>query len=147
MDEVEKTLSEILAPTRELEEKLATRIEELEAELSETRLQRSKLKGVLRALDPIYAAQEQASKERKASDNKRLHVSDELVGRIEKWMRQNVDEVNGNGGVTATDLSREQAIGAAQSSCSKTLQVLHDRGVVRLDHRGRGGAKYYKLVA
>ena len=75
-------------------------------------------------------------------------ISPDTVQAVEKRLHEIASEVNGDGGFTVTSLRRDHGFSNyPQSTLQKAIAVLYERDLLRLDHRGRGGAHYYKVVA
>ena len=125
-------------------------------ELEELRELRTELRRGLIAVDPEYAeaqrkAREDAHKNGKSKRSPNVGtngkpVSAELVARTEQFLRAHRDEYPD--GFIASELARAHPDEVAvQSTLGWAFRALHERGVIRLDRRGRGGSKVYKLTS
>lgn len=142
VETVREQLAQLSAPLRAQLDQVETNLIERERELAGLRELRRELRRGLSAVDPSFAAQNGGSK--KALRSKAQGVSDERVQWVLAFIREHAAEFPD--GFTATGLERI-APGVSNSTFAKSLAVLHARGDIRLDHRGRGGANYWKLVA
>jgi hypothetical protein len=135
-------------------------IKSKERELSELRAARTQLRGVLRGIDPelvppAYQSNGKKKDQRNRSGDKNVaqHKLDALLA----WFQTHSERINGQGGIHASGIINgngvvvidfwDPEIGIAnQTGLSKALVTLHDRNLLRLDHLGNGGAKFYKVV-
>ena len=140
---VRAEMTAMAAPLRAKLAELEKLIEARVAELEELRGTRNEARKMLAIVDPSSVPAKKATKTTVAT-----RVSQETVAAVEKRLHDKLSEVNGDGGFTATSLRREHGFGDfSQSTLSKALAALHERDLIRLDHRGRGGAHYFKVVA
>lgn len=161
LTELRSTLDGMLAPLRQRLKTLDESIAEHEGILEELRAARTQARRAVVALDP--EGEEAAAQKAKYANNKKAPtdraraseqgVSQDRLAEVEKFLRDNQRELETNGGFYAAGLSRHPGfmhLGPTESARSQlannAFKVLHDRGVIRLDHKGSGGAKYYKLV-
>lgn len=142
---VRERIAELSAPLREQYEAVEEAIAEKNAELLNLRELRTDIVRALSAVDPTFKTAKQTEiAARKNGGHKKNEVSAERVNIVLEFIREHVDEFPE--GFTATSLERISP-GTSQSTFAKALAVLHSRGDIRLDHRGRGGANFWKLVA
>jgi hypothetical protein len=140
-DAVESALDALAGPLRlQLGELDALILQERE-ELSKLSSTRSKLQKALALIDPEVVP---AKKKYSARDK---GVAPETLANIENWILVRKGELNANGGFSAPDLFRSHGFDlVSDATLSKALGLLHERGAIRLDHRGNGGAKVYKVT-
>lgn len=137
---VRAEMAAMAAPLRQKLTDLEALIETRVAELETLRSTRNEARKLLAIVDPSSVPEKKTTKTGR--------VSSETVQAVEKRLHDKVPDVNGNGGFTVTSLRRDHGFGDfSQSTLSKALAVLHERDLIRLDHRGRGGAHFYKVVA
>lgn len=140
---VEDALDALAAPLHAQLQTLDTMIEETTAEVYKLRSTRAKLKKALELINPAAVP---AKKKEQLSQRDRGVAPATLTG-IENWILERKEELNGNGGFSAPELFRDYGFGlCSDATLNKALGLLHNREVIRLDHRGSGGAKYYKVV-
>jgi uncharacterized protein YdcH (DUF465 family) len=126
---------------------------EQQQEIATMRKARTQLRGMLRSINPELAPT--ISKNGRPKRNPGKNVAKEKVDAFAAWLQTRAHEINEAGGIYASGIinSKNEVVRddwtvdiAHQSGISKALVALHDRGVVRLDHTGNGGAKFYKVV-
>jgi hypothetical protein len=70
-------------------------------------------------------------------------VSEEMVTKVFDWLQSlNGDEFHASGLMARDDFNVTSA-----SQLSKALNVLHDRSQITLVRMGKGGSKFYRVVA
>jgi hypothetical protein len=139
-ERLEKDLKEITGPLVQQLKDIDGEIEEMTTELSELRAHRQKLVTIVRQIDPELAP---PKKVYPAKSKSLVPVNEETVEGVLAWVKlhKNGDEFYASG------LKREPHFpNVSQSQLSKALNVLHDRGQIRLVRSGSGGSKYYKTV-
>ena len=143
---VAEKLHAIAAPLREALEQVDAELAEKMIDVERLRADRSQLRQALRLIDPTYEPRAKPGPKPK-SNARGVHVGKPTVDAVTEQLRRltAAGELNG-GGITATELARRDDWPQSQSQTSAALAVLHDRGVVRLDHTGTGGGKWYALV-
>ena len=102
----------------------------------------------LRRVDPelapsLYPGRTTGPKKSGASN-----PSEAKVEAVLEWLREHRDEVNANGGIHSSGMVArdDYDVIPTQSGTSKALAILRERKLVRLDHTGTGGSKYFKVV-
>ena len=162
MSALEQEVAKLLAPLRHLHETAVTDERLAQAKLDQAKAQRREIEKMLRAVDPeFYEKNGKGKPGRKAATNggARIHTvnfSDQRLAPLIDWLQANAErlnEMNGGDGFIATQVASTEevpAISSSQSTFSKMLLVLHERGIVRLNKIGggvRGGrGKLYKVV-
>jgi len=141
-ESVRESLAALSAPLREQLSQVEEALSKQEAEVKRLRELRSEIRGALVRVDPSYV--HPSTPFSKNGGKKKNEISSERVEQILGLLRSNESRLPDEG-FTATTLER-MFPGVSQSTYAKALNVLHDRGDIRLDHRGRGGANYWKLV-
>jgi hypothetical protein len=127
-------------------------IKKREREIVSMRKARTQMRTMIRAINPELIPVNGKPKKKGVEGA----PSGERLDAFTDWLRENADEIDARGGVHASGLRNDkggtewptypQDLIGHQSGISKALQVLHDRGIVRLDHVGNGGAKFFKVV-
>ena len=139
----EEALKDLLAPVHALDARLLERETELRKELDEVKKERTKLRGVLRAIEPG-----QAPKRRRGSATDNGHaVSDQRVDEILRFIQAHRD--NYKDGFVAGPLARDINLSGdpvGKDTVRKAVLVLHDRGIVRAVRKTVGGGTLYQLV-
>jgi len=156
--EVRRQLADLASPLRSQLEQVERGIEIRMEELEGLRELRTELRRALTTFDPVYAeaqrkAREDAHKngQTKRSPNVGTNgkpVSGEMIERIEKFLRAHRDEYPD--GFIATQITREHRgdpLLPSQSTLSFAFRAMHDQGILRLDGRGQGGSRIYKLTS
>jgi len=155
--EVRRQLADLASPLREQLATIEKGIEVRQEELEGLRELRTEIRRALATVDPQYAEEQRLARQaahkngstkrspRAASANGKP-VSEELVARTEAFLRAHRNEYPD--GFSASQLAREhRSEVAAQSTLNWAFRALHDQGTLRLDRRGIGGAKVYKLTS
>lgn len=139
--------TKLAAPLREQLGKLEDLIEERVVELEELRSARNEARRMLERVDPLSKPEKKTKPGPKTTTAGR--VSPDTVNAVHSRMLEiGVSDLNGNGGFTVTSLRRDFGFSdIPQSTMQKAVAVLYERDNLRLDHRGRGGAHYYKVVS
>jgi ABC-type transporter Mla subunit MlaD len=117
-------------------------LETIEATARRVRDNRNKLRTALRAVDPTYAQTPATPRGNRAPTK---GVASDTVEEITRLLRDMPSDV-ATGGIMASALARRDGWPYSQATTSAALKVLHTRGVIRLDHTGTGGGKWYRLV-
>jgi DNA-binding transcriptional ArsR family regulator len=128
---------------------LTALIEEREEELKEIRVTRAEVRRALAMIDPSTVVARGGTKKGKAVTRSATHgVAADTLDAIRVWLREHVEEVNGNGGFMARALIAKYGYTlTSRATLDNALRALREEGFVRLDHGGTGGAKFYKVVA
>jgi DNA-binding transcriptional ArsR family regulator len=142
---VDAALDEILNPLRDtlaqIDEAIAAHertIEQHKVEIAALRQQRAKPARVLAA-----AQRPPGKKPGPKKNGGPTGVAPEKLDQLTDWLRANL---NGEAFHASGIDRREDFTLMSQATLSHALSVLADQGVIRLDHRGSGGAKFYKLT-
>jgi hypothetical protein len=155
VEQFNRAVAEITQPLVEQYENLDRTIKEREVEIVSMRKARTQLRGMLRSINPelVPTVSKNGKRKQFAKDK---NVAEHKVVRFSEWLQAHAEEINASGGIHASGIINSNGtvlhddwdpeIMNNQSALSKAFQMLHDRGIVRLDHRGNGGAKYYKVV-
>jgi len=141
-ESVRESIVALTGPLREQLDEVDKACTVKQSELNTLRELQRELRSALRAVDPNYVHPN--TKSNKNGGGKKNEIAAERVNQILAQIRQAQDRLPDDG-FTATTLER-MFPGTSVSTFGKALHVLHDRGDIRLDHRGRGGANYWKLV-
>ena len=137
---IDAQLDAILAPLRETLETLDTAIAEHEEAIKTLKQQRAKPARILAAAErtPVKPGPKP-----KASGGANHSVSPEKLDALHEWL---VANTNGEPFHASGIDRRDDFTLMSQATLSHALAMLADRGVLRLDHRGSGGAKFYALT-
>lgn len=139
---------------RTLVDGLDAEIAQAQAALDELQDARKTAARMLRLADPTFEPQAKPGRKpnengsgRRPSGGGKL-VSEKRLADVQTYLEKHRDELtNGNGFTASMLVTRRDWTYGSQSYLSQALRVLHDRGVIRLDHvGGMGGAKHYRLV-
>ena len=135
-ERLERDLRAITEPLMQQLKDIDGEIEGMTKELSELRAHRTKLVTIARQIDPELAPV------KKVQSKAGPTVSDKMVGEVLDWLKEHRAEIDFH----ASGLMANGYDVTSASQLSKALGVLHDRGLIRLDHMGKGGAKFYRVV-
>ena len=141
-ESVREQIAELAVPLREQFEAVEQSVELKQAELAELRTIRAELLRTLRHIDPSF--KKPMPKKDLNGGFKAKQVAEETLQRVEVFLRAHDEEFPE--GFAASPVSRHPEFEWSQATASAALNVLHDEGRLRLDHKGLGGAKFYKLV-
>jgi len=142
-DAVREQIAALGAPLREQLQNVEAAYTAKQAELVELRETREQLRRALRALDPSFVVP--VKSKAKSNGGAKKQVAEETLRRMEAWLREHDGDFPE--GFAASPLSRHLGFAWSQATASAALNILHDEGLLRLDRRGLGGGKFYKLVA
>lgn len=157
VEQLQLEIHEIAAPLVARYEQVKRDIDQRAAELDDLRKARTQLGKVIRNIDPtLIEPPNYKSNGKKKKGGPGGGVSAERIERFANWLRENASAINAQGGVHASGIIDGNGIVRfpgyevegvnSQTIISKCFQALHDQGIVRLDHMGNGGAKFYKVV-
>jgi len=136
-ERLDRDLRSITEPLMEQLRDIEGEIEGMTSELSELRAHRTKLVGIVRSIDPELVP-------KKVVPKKDALISDSKVAEVYEWLKANL---NGDE-FYASGLMKDDRYGVtSQSQTAKALNVLHERGQIRLVRQGSGGSKHFKVVA
>jgi len=140
---VREQIAGLAAPLREQLRRVDEACAAKQAELNLLRETQRELRTALRAVDPSFREETKAAKRAPTNGGGRKHVAPETLNEILEWMGRHASRFPD--GFCASPLARERDFPWSQATASAALITLHDSGTIRLDHRGTGGAKYYKV--
>jgi hypothetical protein len=141
--ELRSELEALLGPVRERLADLDKLIEEREAELGELRQARRDAAKIVGVLDPDSVPKKVG---RPPKSSLVSHVAPDTLDRVYDWLVAH-PEVSGNGGFSAPSLIRDTDFNlVSRATLTNVFAHLHEQGRLRLDHRGMGGAKFFKVV-
>jgi len=140
---VREQIAELAAPLREQFHSVEQSLEAKLAEVAQLRALRTELLGALRVLDPSFRKPKATKNENGGMKSKQ--VAPATLQEMEAWLREHEEDFPE--GFAASPLSRHLGFRWSQATASASLNILHDEGRLRLDHRGTGGGKFYKRVA
>lgn len=145
-DELRESFASFASNLRSSLSGLDEEIAELEEQLAEKRALRKRAVNAIRLDDPSFELDAKPGPKPKHSQNGKP-ISDEKLKQLREWLEARRDEI-ANGGITASEVARRDDFGSIMSTAtvSAGMRVLHDRGVLRLDHLGTGGGKWYVLA-
>lgn len=155
-DRIQQELAAITQPLVDHYEELDRDITAMQKDIIDLRKARTQLRNVLRGIDPSLVPTYHSNGKKKKPDTQ--YNNEETLGALTTWMQEHRDEINAEGGVHASGIldangknRRPDFNGAEigirnQSKLSAAMRMLHEQGVLRLDHTGNGGAKFYKVV-
>lgn len=136
-------LDDLLAPLRSRLSVIDALIASRETELKDLRDARRQVARMMDIADPAPAAKKKAAK---TSPSGGLAVKAETLNEVEDWLRQRASRLNSNGGFSGPTLQRDFGFDLiAKATLRNALNQLHDQGRLLLDHRGKGGALFYKV--
>lgn len=116
-------------------------ISEAEAHLQELRQDRGQIQRVLKTIEPETSK----TNTKKVRSKTTGQVSDERLRELEDWLRAHIKDKPFYS--TAIAGRGDFNVLSGQSTLSRALRVLHERGVIRLDGvTGSGGRKTYRLT-
>ena len=156
VDHLARMREEMVSITKPLTDhyaELEKTIAEMTVELDQLRKARAQLARTLRSIDPELVPSNGRGRPKTLGNTN--PSSPATLKALTDWLQARRDELNANGGIHASgiingrgEITREDwdlPIRNA-SKLSQALRTLHDQGVIRLDHTGSGGAKYFKVV-
>ena len=158
MSALEQEVAKLLAPLRKLHETAMNDERLAQAKLDTAREQRREIEKMLRAVDPTFhnPYAKNGKRQHKGTGVEGYGFTEERLATTVEWLTENAEMLNAMNDGDGFVASRASAdfdipgVRKSQSTLSKMLLVLHDRGVVRLNKVGggvRGGrAKLYKVV-
>lgn len=139
-ERLDKDLRAITAPLMEQLKDIDGEIAGMVKELSELRAHRTKLVTIVRSIDPELVPK----KVYPAKSKSLVPVSEDMVQSVFDWLQKNL---NGDEFYASGLMAREDFGLTSASQLSKAINVLHERGQIRLVRSGTGGSKHYKVVA
>jgi len=142
-------LHKLAEPIKERLDKVEREIETAEALLQGLKLGRAQLRHALKAVDPTYEPPD-GRVGRKGAAGKRTtpptRPSEKAVAEVTEILEKHRDEFTNGDGMTSGRLFRRDDWPYSESYTKVILDTLHERGVIRLDRIGRGGAHIFVLV-
>lgn len=137
-----ETLAGLAPQMHHAVDSLQREIDAKQTELGELREAHSQATKILYAVDPDSRPTPTTKSPRKKI-RVDSGVSDELVDKVYDWLVAHVDSETfwGNQIVERNDFDV-----TTQTTLSRALNVLHERGKLRLDHTGMGGRKIFALT-
>jgi hypothetical protein len=156
--EVQRQIEGLLAPLREQDEQIDREIVEHQNAIAELRSVQNKVRALVRTQDPDY--QKRVYKLNGKNGNTKKNktgidgsgISEARLGLFVDWITKNAEKLNAMSpdGFWASEVAKQYSreIKMHQSQISKSLAILHPRGVVRLTRvdKGAGGRKLFKVV-
>lgn len=141
-DNVRKDIAELAAPLKARLIDLRVTITAKQQELDELKQAAREAQRVLDILEPPEP------KERKTRDRSgRQSVHPQTLANVQAWLLDHRELIDGNGGFSVPDLLKKHGLNiVSRATLTHAMNELHDIGFVRLDHKGTGGAKYWRLV-
>jgi hypothetical protein len=142
-ERLERELREMAEPLIAQMREIDRLIEERTNELAELREHAKRLLVIARAVDP-----EQFAPKPQRNRPAEVGVSEETLQRFHAWLLDNSEEINAGTGVYSSGLYEDPNFDLIKNSSqiAKALRELHNRGLLRLDSRGMGGRKNFKVV-
>jgi hypothetical protein len=145
-ENIQSTLSELVEPLRDQLEALDAEIERAEVQLAFMRQTRRNVTRALSYIDPTFVTTVDSTAKKQKS-KKQIIRSTSRTPDIRDWIVARQEVISENGGFSAATLIREYGFDmVSQSTLNKALLTLHEEGLLRIDHRGFGGSRYYKVV-
>jgi DNA-binding transcriptional ArsR family regulator len=138
--DVDAIVNDMLTPLRETLARIDAEIAEHEAAIARLKQARAKPARILAAAERTPKAPGPKPGAKKTSN---AGVAPDKLAALTDWLHANT---NGEAFHASGIDRREDFTLMSQATLSHALSVLADQGVIRLDHRGSGGAKFYKLV-
>jgi len=126
---------------------LDAEIAALEEQLAEKRSTRKATAAAIRLREPEFEADKRPGPKSTPSTNGKV-VSDAKLREIRAWLEARRDEIAASRGITGSEVARRDDFDVPASAATVTaaMRELHDRGVLRLDHMGTGGGKWYVVA-
>lgn len=155
-EEVREITQPLVDHMNEVDEEIKTKQEELQA----LRDARSQLRAIVKGIDPALVPplyKKNGKPKTKPTKKAGSEVAADTLAALTEWVQERREELNGNGGFRAVDIHPREDFtldGLAHvSRVNKTLALLHDQGVLRLDRWIRGKdlphrptGKFYKVI-
>lgn len=142
-EQIQAQIAEITQPLQDQLARLDQEVEQREAELKEVRAARTQLRTVLKGLTPSENGTKKKGTSRSAVP------SPERMEKFRVWLIGHAEVLNVNG-FSAPSLRRDYPdhlpIGSA-SGVSAACRELHEQGVLGLTRVGRGGERFFKVLA
>jgi len=140
-------IAEIAQPLVDHYNEIDRDIRKLQAEIVELRKSREQLRKTIRSINPELIGEAKPG----PRDRTKPHVwgiSKERIASLGAWLQEHRGELNADGGFHSAGLERTYngQLPIPQYGLNKALGALHEQGLIRLDHTGNGGSKYYKVV-
>jgi hypothetical protein len=137
-------LHELARPVRERLERVEQEIETTEVALQGLKTVRTQLRNALRTVDPTFAPEARTRK--RARTTPKQQPSEKAIATVSEYLEAHRAELANGHGMTSGRLRRRDDWPYSESYTKAILDTLHERGVIRLDHVGRGGAHVFALV-
>jgi hypothetical protein len=139
-DELNAELAALVQPLIERVERIDEELAEISKRTTELREIRKRAETTIRNLDPSRVPT-------KETPPTGFAPSETKIEELRSYLGTHRDSLNEDGFSSADLIKRDDWNGLASASyTSVLLRTLHDRGIVRLDRRGTGGAKIFRLV-
>lgn len=146
IERLQAELAEITQPLVSHYNELDATIKTMEHEIIDLRKARTQLRTTIRSIDPDLIPVAQSNGKKKL-DVRALNVARERLDDLTAWLHERKEELNANGGFHVSGLERNyDNLPSHSATLSAAIRVLHEEGILRLDHSGNGGAKFYKVV-
>lgn len=142
VERLDQELAEITQPLVNHLHEVEVEIEQAKRQLAELTIARRRLTAIVRGINPELAPT-------KSNGKAKAGISQTRLDALAVWVQERRDELNGNSGFSAGELFDNGQIAhiiKARSGVNIALRVLHDQGVIRLDHVAKNNARYFKVV-
>jgi hypothetical protein len=138
--EFRQQLDEMVQPLRDQLRAVDENIEMKARELADMRSARNEMMRVLKVVDPSFR---HPNRPKRVVHQGAGKVAQDKLDALADWLRQHKSEEAFSGAEIANTESFDLM---SRATVSNAVLMLADRGVLRLDHQGKGGARYYRLV-
>ena len=147
-DNIHSRLSELAEPLRDQLDDLVKEIAQAEESLGALRQAKRDLTYVLARIDPTYVDAEvkRFKKSKPTSEPRRRQGQASMTPAIRDWVMEHREDLSKDGGFSAASMIRGGFDLVSQSTLNRALLTLHEEGLLRIDHTGFGGSRYYKVV-
>jgi hypothetical protein len=150
--DVRAELAALVAPLRAQLAELDAQIAERTNDLFAMQAARRDAMKALVLLDPSSAPPPTATKAKQAAQQKAHYrngnygVAPETLASIRAWLDEHAERLDDGTGFTARSLEEGGFDLTSRQTLGNALHAFHDQGVLRIDHRIKGGGKAYKLA-
>jgi Mn-dependent DtxR family transcriptional regulator len=139
---VRAELVNLAAPLRTQVKALDKEIADAESALADMHATRRDAARALSLLDPTFEPKSKPGPKPKTSSSGGTHVAPDTVDRIQTWLR-----AHANGEPFAPRELMEAGYDVtSRATLTNALHQMHEQGLLRLDRRGMGGAKFYRFA-
>lgn len=143
---IEEQFAELLDPFKQMLRLVRGKRLSAEAELERLKGEERRIVRGIRAIEPTFEQNGKSGPKPRSS----YPLSEQRVTAAREWFEKHREMLLERfpEGATSADYRRlpEWDLGWGADAFLAACKTLHERGVLRLDHRGKGGAKHYAVV-